>query len=300
MSQSFKRLFDNEDPIINSDLFHPRLLDAQEWSVQDVFSISDQDALSSWNHLSLSSSVETIAPLKAQILKLYPGLLTDQIIGFPRLKNVIQSLASCLQPNQTILVITPCHPTIYQSIHQVIPADHIQQLDLNEKNGWELDLNELEKNLKPETRFIFFSIPSCPIGVFPHPDHLQSLIQLSRQKGIILISDEMGSLLQRKPGVVSFSMATSYENGISLNSMSHSFGMGGLGVHWIACANRDLAVSIHSFREQEDMSLSQPSQFIASLALQSKELILKCNNAVIAQNLQIAQEVINQHSRQIS
>ena len=76
-----------------------------------------------------------------------------------------------------------------------------------------------------------------------------------------------------------------YERGLSLNVMSKSFGMPGLRIGWIGCADKVLLAKMERMKHYLSICNSAPSERLTIVALRNKQKLLGRNCALIDENL---------------
>ena len=132
---------------------------------------------------------------------------------------------SILSSDDHCIVITPN----YQSA-QTIPSSicDVTNVDLDSKNNWNMDLGILRDSIKPNTKLISINFPHNPTGKIISQDELNQLVDICRDKGIYLFSDEIYRMMERDKTSRLTQISDIYERGISLNGMSKSYGMPGV------------------------------------------------------------------------
>lgn len=118
---------------------------------------------------------------------------------------------------------------------------------------------------------------------------LQGIVDLARQHGIIIHSDEVYRPLfhslpegaEQPPSILSFG----YEKAIATGSMSKAFSLAGIRVGWIASRSRDIMEKCASTRDYTVISVSQIDDRIATYAL-SKPTVQN----LLARNIDLARK----------
>ena len=80
-------------------------------------------------------------------------------------------------------------------------------------------------------------------------------------------------------------IADIYEKGISLNVMSKAYGLPGLRVGWIASQDLEVLQRVESYKHYLSISNARPSEYLSTIALRHRELILHRNRELVRQNL---------------
>ena len=88
------------------------------------------------------------------------------------------------------LIVSPAWPNI-ELAFRITGADfeHVRQ---RQENGrWRLDLDDLFEAIQPNTRAIFVNSPCNPSGWVMRPEEQMQLLELCRERNILLIADEV-------------------------------------------------------------------------------------------------------------
>lgn len=138
--------------------------------------------------------------------------------GIPELRELIaknlsfSKKISGVQSKKEIMVTTGCQEAVACALSSVIDegdevllfspgfASHIEQtiqfggvpkfVPLIEKEGWRLDIAELEKKVTRKTKAILFSNPSNPTGLVLSEKEVRALADFAKAHDLIIISDE--------------------------------------------------------------------------------------------------------------
>jgi aspartate/methionine/tyrosine aminotransferase len=100
-----------------------------------------------------------------------------------------------------------------------------------------------------------------------------------------LFSDEVYRLIERSPDIRLTQAVDIYEKAISLNVMSKAYGMAGLRIGWIATKDKELFQKTERIKHFLSICNSGPSEFLATIALKNKDVILNRNRGIVESNL---------------
>ncbi|KAL5358325.1 pyridoxal phosphate-dependent transferase [Aspergillus floccosus] len=193
-----------------------------------------------------------------------------------------------------------CHYPTYQQLYSV-PESLGAEVSLwkaHEQNGWQLGLEELKSLLRPNTKMIIINNPQNPTGAVIGRPTLQGVVDIARQHGIIIHSDEVYRPLfhslpdgaEQPPSILSFG----YENTVATGSMSKAFSLAGIRVGWIASPNSDIIQKCASTRDYTTISVSQVDDRIATYALSEPTVhnLLRRNIELARKNLDALEEFL--------
>jgi len=198
-----------------------------------------------------------------------------------------------LRPSDHAIVVIPN----YQSVESVpLSICDTTGIALDPARNWELDLNQLRDAIRPNTKVISFNFPHNPTGKVISQATLDSLIQMARERGIYLFSDEVYRGVERRPEMMLPQVADLYERGISLGVMSKSYGLPGIRVGWVACRDREVLGRMERMKHYTSICGAAPSELLAQIALKARERILARNRALVAKNLPMLEAFFAEHN----
>ncbi|MFA5829349.1 MAG: pyridoxal phosphate-dependent aminotransferase [Candidatus Gracilibacteria bacterium] len=90
-----------------------------------------------------------------------------------------------------ILLPNPSYP-LFEEIARLAEVD-FSFYRLDEKAGWQIDLNDLRAKIRPETRAIVLISPSNPTGAVLSEKTLKEVIKIAVENNLAIISDEVFS-----------------------------------------------------------------------------------------------------------
>ncbi|MEE2776778.1 MAG: pyridoxal phosphate-dependent aminotransferase [Acidobacteriota bacterium] len=137
------------------------------------------------------------------------------------------------------LVVSPVWPNIY-NVFQVTGADvsHVRQRQTPE--GWRLDLEDLRAEIRPNTQAIFVNSPCNPTGWIMRRAEQRELLDLCRERGLVLIADEVyHRTVFDAPVAPSFlEIADDEDPVIVVNGFSKAWAMTGWRIGWVVAPRR--------------------------------------------------------------
>ena len=224
-------------------------------------------------------------PLLHEIAKTYETIKQDQLLCFAGAQEGIYvAMQVLLTPADHCIVITPN----YQSA-ETIPLSicAVTGVALDEHANWALDLDAVRAALRPNTKLISINFPNNPTGAVPSQETFAGLIELCRERGIWLFSDEVYRLIEHRADARLAQVADVYERGVSLNVMSKSYGLPGLRIGWLACQDRAFLQECERFKHYLSICNSAPSELLAEIALKAREAIVGRNRDLAHGNLDL-------------
>ena len=264
--------------------YHLTASDAQSMTLTELLAYASPADRERFDTLHLGYT-ETFGskPLLAQIAETYEAISPTQLLCFAGAEEAIYvAMRVLLTPDDHAIVITPN----YQAA-ETIPLSICATtgVALDEDNGWALDIDKIRAALRPNTRLISINFPNNPTGALPSRVTFDALVELCRERGIWMFSDEVYRLIERDPATRLPQAADVYERGISLNVMSKSYGLPGLRIGWLACHDRQFLSDCERYKHYLSICNSAPSELLAEIALKARMPILERNRAIVRDNL---------------
>lgn len=274
--------------------FHLTASDAQSMTLRELLDMANPQDAAAFDAMWLGYT-ETFgaADLRAEIAGTYDERTADDILCFAGAEEGLYIAANVLLTRgDHAIVVTPN----YQAAETVpLSICEVTGVPLDPASGWDLDLDRVAAAIRPSTRLISINFPHNPTGRIITRETLDGLIALCRRHGIWLFSDEVYRLLGPDSDRHLPQVADLYERGLSLNVMSKAYGLPGLRIGWIACADRELLVRMERMKHYLSICNSGPSERLAVIALRARDGILSRNNALVRDNLALFDTFFGDH-----
>ncbi len=238
--------------------------------------------------------------LRSEIAKWYDSITADEIIVTSGAEEgIFLSMQVLLKPGDHVIVQTPS----YQSLHE-LPRSigcTISEWEMHEVNGsWTMDLDVLISLITPKTRLLVINAPHNPTGYTFSQKDWGEINLIAQEYQLVILSDEVYRGSEHDPRHALPPMADLNPNAISLGVMSKALGLAGLRIGWIAAKDSDFRNRFQAFKDYTTICNSGPSEFLSSIALRQKDMILKRNRKIISENLSLLHQFISRHSDQLS
>jgi aspartate/methionine/tyrosine aminotransferase len=274
---------------------HLTASDAQTLTTRELLDMASADEREAFENLPLSYvPVRGGERLLRAIADTYEEVRPGDILSFAGAEEAIfwamQELVG--QGDHAVLTVPN-----YQSMESVALAGgaEVSGLPLRPETGWSLDLDELERLLRPNTRLVAVNFPNNPTGGLAEPHDFRRLAALCDERGIRLFSDEVYRGLELDPERTLPQAADLSPSAISVNVMSKAYGLPGLRIGWIACRDPGLVERLERRRHYTSICNSAPSELLAAIALRNGEAIRARNRAILAANLPVFEAFFARH-----
>lgn len=310
--------------------------DVEQWigereTVPGVLNISETccDSLSVADLVSLSQPAALDGASVASPLSTSMKLTYGAIQGTPALRSNIAALYSDagfnLSPDRVVVYNGAIGANFVLLYTLVAPGDHVvcvyptyQQLydvpaslgadvslwRLRAEDGWVPDLAELRRLVRADTKLIILNNPNNPTGV-PIPESvLRGVVDIARERGITVFSDEVyrplfHSLPLSSPTPPPTLLALGYEKAVVSGSMSKAFALAGLRLGWVATNSAEIAERCMAARDYTTISVGRLDDAVASFALSESVVgnLLKRNEDLARTNLEVMDKFVKRHGK---
>ncbi|MBU9809190.1 pyridoxal phosphate-dependent aminotransferase [Rahnella sp. C60] len=207
------------------------------------------------------------------IASTYQKITAQDIISFAGADEAIYaSFQMLLKSGDHAVVITPN----YQSLESVpLSLCDVSGVALDADNDWALDTGKIRDALRPNTKVLVINFPHNPTGALISRAQLDELIDLCRERGIWIFSDEVYRLTEFDPADRLPQLADIYERGISLNVTSKAYGLPGLRIGWVACQDKTWMLELERMKQYLSICNSMPGEVLTTIALNARIPILE-------------------------
>jgi aspartate/methionine/tyrosine aminotransferase len=258
--------------------------DCESLSVGDLLAFepeADEGLKRHWLGYTESSGAPS---LREEISRIYTGIQPEQVLVHSGAEEAIYLfMHAMLQPGDHVIVHWPCYQSLFEIARSI--GCEVTFWEARLQNKWVLDLDELKRNLRSNTRAIIVNTPHNPTGnLMPQSDY-RDLNTLAQERGIILFSDEVYRELEYEPTDLLPSACDINPSAVSLGVMSKTYGLAGLRIGWIATHNAPVYARMASFKDYTTICSSAPSEYLSELALRHRDQIAGRNLQIIQDNL---------------
>lgn len=265
-------------------------------ALSDLLPLADKETLALWEGQQLGYSEPQGHPLLRQAVSgLYDGLASQDVILFSGAAEAICcGLHALLSPDDHCIVITPCYQSLQSIPESICPTTTVplQALD----GQWQLDLSAVRQAVQSNTRLLVMNFPNNPTGALPSRETLTHLIELAREFGLYLFSDEVYRGLELGTVASWPALVEAYEKGITVGSLSKLFAMPGVRVGWLACRDQSVLARVMGLKHYSTICNNTPGEILALMALRAQHVIIPQNRATLAPRFTMMQDFLNRHA----
>lgn len=274
-----------------------------EFSVRYLLSSSDCEALSMsalremmdtasrrlWDELVLGYTESAGHPLlREAIAEIYANISPEAILVAAPEEGIFLFMHALLKPGDHAVCAFPAYQSLYEIARSI--GCNVSNWEADENQGWRFNVDRLEALLRPETRLVVVNFPHNPTGHIPQRNDYEAIIDLVRQRGAYLLSDEMYRFLEFDAGAALQPACELYDRAFSLCGLSKAFGLPGLRIGWIASQNQEILTRMAGLKDYTTICASAPSEILAITALRNKDKIVSRQLDRLKRNLTVLDE----------
>lgn len=269
--------------------------DCEALTLDELLGMADPETLGLWLNLTLGYTESQGHPLlRAEIARIFTQVGPEQLLIAAPEELIFIAMNALLAPGDHVIAAFPGYQSLYEVASALGCAVTRWPLEPGPR-GWQLDLDRLERSIRPDTRLLVINFPHNPTGYLPGRSELEHILALAARHGLYVFSDEMYRFLEYREADRLPSVADLYERGIALSGLSKAFALAGLRIGWLALRDRELLSRCIAFHDYTTICNSAPSEVLGIIALRAGAAILARNLGIIQENLAACEAFCARH-----
>ncbi len=273
--------------------------DCEALTTEELLEMADEEMMDMWKYLKLSYTDSKGHPLlRREITNLYQTINEDQILVTVPEEGIYIAMRTLLEPGDHMIVSYPAYQSLYE-IGASIGCD-ISYWKPEYDGHWNFDTKDLKDMVKDNTKLIVINFPHNPTGASLEKKDLEAVVEVAKEVGAYVFSDEMYRLLEHDVKNRLPALADIYDKGISLSGMSKTFALPGLRIGWLATRDDQVMDQFQVYKDYTTICSSGPSEILAIIGLRAKEHIIKRNLDIMRTNLQAIDRFMEKHKEVFS
>jgi aspartate/methionine/tyrosine aminotransferase len=225
----------------------------------------------------------------------YQGLVPDDVLVASSAEEAIfVAYHALLRPGDHAIVETPCYESALELARST--GAEVSCWVRGFEDRWAHDLDALKRLLRPKTKLLYINTPHNPTGTHMPRAVFDHVVELARERRLVLFSDEVYRELEHDPATRLPGACQVYERAVSLGSISKSYGLPGLRIGWLASRDRRLLQAVLELKYYTTICSSGPSEFLTALALRNRRPLLERNLGIVRRNLPLLASFIEERS----
>lgn len=187
----------------------------------------------------------------------------DQVLIVPGARFAIFSaITSFISPLERVIIPQPAWPAYEECVNFV--RGRAVPLNAKLENGWEMDIERLETELRKGVRMLILNNPCNPTGKVVNKVEFENIVNLAHKYDAMILSDEVYDRYVRSPAPSI--LETDYENSIYINSFSKQFSLTGWRIAYLV-TSKERAMQIRRVTQTAVTCVPEFIQHAALVAL---------------------------------
>jgi aspartate/methionine/tyrosine aminotransferase len=198
-------------------------------------------------------------------------------------EGIFVAYHALLGAGEHAVIETPCYGSALELARST--GAEVSEWQRRYEDGWAHDLEALERLLRADTRLLYINSPHNPTGRGMAPEVFARVLELARERSLVLFSDEVYRGLEHDPAARLGAAADVYERAISLGAVSKAHGLPGLRVAWLAAREPRLLERVKDMKLYTTICSPAPSELLVALALRHGERLISRSRELMLANL---------------
>jgi LL-diaminopimelate aminotransferase len=179
-------------------------------------------------------------------------------------EGIMHVCMAYLEAGDIALVPNPGYPTYRAAA--LLSGAQVVDYELDERNNWLIDLEELEQKDLTKAKLMFVNYPNMPTGAKADVKFFERLVAFAKKHNILIINDNPYNFILNQDYLSLLSIKGAEGYVLELNSLSKSHNMAGWRVGML-CGHKDLISNVLKFKSNMDSGMFLPVQHAAIEAL---------------------------------
>lgn len=265
-------------------------------SIDDLLNLSENkeqstEALNVGSRKLLYGEIRGSSALRTNLAALYSaraaGLTPDGILitNGAIVANFLTHYA-LVHPGDHVICQYPTYEQLYQVPASIGAEVSLWKMDPSDR--WKLNTDDLKGMIKDNTTMIILNNPNNPTGaIIPRPQ-LEEVIELAKERAIIVHCDEVyrpvfHSIQPSSDDFPPSAVNMGYDKVIVTGSFSKAYSLAGIRTGWVASKSGELIEALAATRHYTTISVSLLDQAVAAEAASDR-----CVHALLGRNIQLA------------
>jgi LL-diaminopimelate aminotransferase len=195
-----------------------------------------------------------------------------------------------VNPGDEVLVPNPGYPT-YSSVTNLV-GGKVRYYDLDEKTGWQPDIEALEHEDLSKIKIMWINYPHMPTGTKGSMRTFRQFVAFASKHGILLCNDNPYSFILNREYLSILAVEGAKECALELNSLSKSHNMAGWRIGMVA-GHGEYINSILKVKSNMDSGMFRALQAAAVEALSNPPSWYDEVNAVYQRRRKTVEEIMD-------
>lgn len=260
--------------------------DCDGLALSELLSWADDETRSLWERLTLGYGESQGSPLlRREIASLYTGVSPEQILVAAPQELVLIAMSRMLDAGDRVVCTFPGYQSLYQIAESI--GCRVGRWEPVEDEGWRFRVDDLLALLTPDTKLLVVNFPHNPTGSTLSQNDWRRVLQIAKERGIRVFSDEMYRFLELDPKDRLPSACELDDRAVSLFGMSKTYGLAGLRVGWLVTKDAALLEAFKEHKDYTTICAAPACELLATMGLRAKDEIVARHRVRIRRNLEL-------------
>jgi aspartate/methionine/tyrosine aminotransferase len=224
------------------------------------------------------------AELREAIAAGYERVAPADVLGLAAAEEgIFVAYHALLGAGEHAVIETPCYGSALELARST--GAEVSEWRRRYEDGWAHDVEALERLLRADTRLLYINSPHNPTGRAMPPEVFARVVELARERSLVLFSDEVYRGLEHDTAARLPAAADAYERAISLGAVSKAHGLPGLRVAWLAAREPGLLERVKDMKLYTTICSPAPSELLVALALRHGDRLIARSRKLMLANL---------------
>ena len=199
--------------------------------------------------------------------------LDNVMINSSATHGMMLALTATINPDDEVLLLSPYFTPYKQQVEMV--HGKVVEVPLSPDNGWQINLDVLERYITPKTKGLILNTPQNPLGVCLTAESLAKIAKFAEIHDLIIYADEIYTIYSYEhPFIPLISFNGMLKRTITIRSCSKDYCMTGSRIGY-TIADSELIEKMNEVNESYIYTAPMMSQCIGLMALRNRALTRK-------------------------
>ncbi|MEZ4947216.1 MAG: aminotransferase class I/II-fold pyridoxal phosphate-dependent enzyme [Cyclobacteriaceae bacterium] len=267
--------------------------DCEPLRLNELLELADEKSREEWGVLKLGYTESQGDPtFRSEISKLYSSISQEDVLVLVPEEGIFIAMNVLLDQGDHVVTTFPGYQSLYQVAEDIGCPISKWEPDQNLK----FQVQDLKALVTDSTKLIVINFPHNPTGALISENDLIEIVNIAREKGITIFSDEMYRFMEYDKKDRLPSVSDLYENAISLFGLSKTFGLPGLRMGWLTTQNKKFMEDLITFKDYTTICNNAPGEKLGTIALQNKSKLIQRSLKIIQSNLTLLEDFAQHHN----
>ncbi|MFW9928124.1 MAG: pyridoxal phosphate-dependent aminotransferase [Candidatus Thorarchaeota archaeon] len=201
------------------------------------------------------------------------------MISCGAMESLFDTFLAYINPGDEVIIHQPSFGNCF---HQILLAGGIPKIILSDpENDFLITAEMINEVISQKTKMLLINFPTNPTSMIIQRRELKNIVELCREKQIILVSDESYELLYYDDEKHVSALEFGYENTIVISSVSKSLCMTGMRLGFTIGATNQLMSPIFQVHQYNTVHATRPVQYGAIKGLENEKEIVSKNMEIL-------------------